>query len=366
MKEQSRDNRLEWFRMQLEAEERAPYTIEKYLRDVGAFFRFLGAKKEEATEADTGIGPETDMDMGMDTAADGVADPAGEDPWKGDPGKGEYTHEQVIAYKRYLQSRYQVSSVNSMLNALNKYLKLCGQGGLCVRTLRQQRRMFCDEQRVLRRTDYRRLVEQADREGRLRLSCILQTLGMTGIRIGELHYLTTDCLARQRIHIEHKGKIRDIVLPRKLVDLLKEYCGRARIRAGTIFVTRYGNPVDRKNVWTQMKGLCRRAGVSEKRVFPHNLRHLFATEFYEKKKDLVRLADYLGHSNLDTTRRYTAISSMQACQRELDLGLLVSDLSDRSAGKIRHDWYPAGHRSRGRKKGRNKKNPRQADPCGRT
>ncbi|MDO4266531.1 MAG: site-specific integrase [Eubacteriales bacterium] len=297
---------LEWFRKKLLAEEKSPYTIDKYLRDVGAFFRYVSACRETERNPEAG-----EDDGGYDNLRD-----------------------RVLSYKKYLQSRYKVSSVNSILNALNKYLKLSGKAELCVRTLRQQRRLFCDGDRVLRRCDYRKLVEAADREGKKRLSCIIQTLGMTGLRIGELHYLNMECLEKRCIHIEHKGKIRDIVLPGDLIRLLRNYCREQRIKGGAVFTTKNGTPVDRKNIWHEMKLLCRRAGVAERRVFPHNLRHLFATAFYEKKKDIVRLADYLGHSNLETTRRYTTISSMQACQRELDLGLLVTKSGDRAAKRI--------------------------------
>ena len=277
--------RLEEFGRMLAEQEKAACTVEKYLRDVKCFWEFTEAKE---------IGRLQPM--------------------------------HVVRYKRHLQENYKVSSVNSMLNALNSYLKFVGRAECRVRTLRRQRQIFCDEQRMLRRTEYERLVREAVREGRERLACVLQTLGMTGIRVGELRFVTCESLSSRIIHISCKGKDRDIILPKDLMQLLLEYCRKHGISRGSVFVTRRGRPVDRRNIWAEMKSLCARAGVPAGKVFPHNLRHLFATAFYEKKKDIVRLADYLGHSSLETTRRYTIISSMRACQQELSLGLLVDQV----------------------------------------
>lgn len=296
------NERLEAYRIFLRERERSPYTIRKYLHDIRVFIRFCEDRDE---------GKRTEH---MDHA-----------PHAGGALYPELSRESVLEYKQYLQQRYMACSVNSMLNALNGYLKFIGRPELCVRMLRQQRLLFRDEHRFLKKTEYRRLVGEADRKGNTRLSCILQTLCMTGIRIGELQYVRAECLKRNMIRIEHKGKIRDIVVPRDLTRLLKAFCHARGIKAGPIFITRSGKPVDRKNVWKEMKRICVRAGVEARKVFPHNLRHLFAVSFYERTKDIVRLADYLGHSNLETTRRYTAISTMEACQRELDLGLLVTD-----------------------------------------
>ena len=301
--------RLEAFRRQMEEEEKSPNTISKYLHDVSDFLRFQAERKQGKRTGNTDFPYEESM---------------------------AFSHEDIIAYKKYLQGRYQISTVNSMLNALNAYLKFTGHQELCAKMLKQQRKLFCDDRKLLRRKDYRLLVEEAEREGKMRLSCILQTLGMTGIRIGELNYVTCEALADNVIHIDHKGKIRDIVIPRELAVLLKNFCREQAITSGPVFITRTGTPVDRKNVWREMKLLCERAGVNAMKVFPHNFRHLFAVAFYEKTKDIVRLADYLGHSSLETTRRYTAISTMEACQRELDLGLLVTRLlQGRKAGKSR-------------------------------
>ena len=274
---------LKEFGLMLAEQEKAACTIEKYLRDVKRFWRFTEVKEI-----------------------------------------GQLQPMHVIRYKRYLQTAYKVSSTNSMLNALNSYLKFIGRADCRVRMLRQQRQLFCDEQRMLRRVEYEKLVREAVREGRERLACILQTLGMTGIRVGELQFVTCESLKRRIIHISYKGKNRDIILPKELVGLLQEYCRKQGISRGSMFITKHGRPIDRRNIWAEMKSLCGRAGVPAGKVFPHNLRHLFAAAFYEKKKDIVRLADYLGHSSLETTRRYTTISSIRACQQELSLGLLVN------------------------------------------
>ena len=303
------DDKLEQYEKHLAEQEKSPLTISKYIHDIGCFIKFHTARKEEG-------------------------------------GNEDLSHEDIIQYKKYLQEHYKTSSVNSMLNALNGYLKYIGRPELCVRMLKQQRQLFREEQRFLQKKDYKKLVEQADREGKTRLSGILQTLCMTGIRVGELHYVTYECLERKIIHIEHKGKVRDIVLPKDLVTLLMKYCKDRGITAGPIFITRSGNPIDRKNVWKEMKQLCERADVNANKVFPHNFRHLFAVSFYERTKDIVRLADYLGHSNLETTRRYTTISTIEACQRELDLGLLVSRIMGNN--KIDHRRLKKKNRSRKR------------------
>ena len=166
---------------------------------------------------------------------------------------------------------------------------------------------------------------QAEKNGNQRLSCILQTIGSTGIRIGELQYICVESLQKRMANIRLKGKTRSIILPNSLVKLLKDYCRRQNIRTGCIFITKSGQPVDRRNIWEEMKELCRDAGVSRDKVFPHNLRHLFARSYYDREKDIVRLADYLGHSSVETTRRYTMITSMEACQKRLELGMLVGE-----------------------------------------
>ena len=209
-----------------------------------------------------------------------------------------------------------------MLIAVNGYLSWIGRDDLRVRVCRTQRRIFREEERELTREEYQRLLMTARRENRERLFCILQTIAGTGMRIGELKYLTAETLEERKIRIDFKGKVRIILIPRSLLILLKDYCRKQKIKEGSIFRSRNGRPLDRRNIWTEMKSLCERAKVAASKVFPHNLRHLFARCFYEKEHDLARLADYLGHSSIETTRRYTMITSEEACAKDLELGLV--------------------------------------------
>lgn len=270
--------------------ERHPNTVKKYMHDIRYFLNFV--RDIRANKTDGGKRP-------------------------------EMKREWVILYKKYLAKNYKVSSINSMLAALNGYLKFIGREDCCVQLCRIQRQIFREEEKELSLEDYRRLVLQTERDGNLRLGCILQTIGSTGIRVGELKYITAESLEQMVVRIRSKGKERCIILPESLVILLKKYCSQKGIESGSIFITRTGRPMDRRNIWAEMKRLCRVAGIVDRKGFPHNLRHLFARMYYEKEKDIVRLADYLGHSNVETTRRYTMVSSMRACLRQLELGMLV-------------------------------------------
>jgi len=253
---------------------------------------------------------------------------------------GSLDHDAVARYRDYLLSRYKDTSTCSMLVALNGYLKYIGRKECCVRLPRIQQQLFQDESRELTREEYERLVRQADQEGDHRLSCIIRTIGSTGIRVSELSAITVESLGQKTVCINSKGKVRHILLPASLVTLLKKYCRQQNRTSGCIFVTRTGRPIDRRNIWSSMKALCRRAGVEESKVFPHNLRHLFARCFYEKEKDIVRLADYLGHSSVETTRRYTMTSQIEECRRTLEMGMATV----RSAGKL------CGHSRKNNKK----------------
>ncbi len=186
---------------------------------------------------------------------------------------------QILEYKEYLGKSYKVSSANSMIIALNAYLRFIGRPECCVRTFRMQKQIFRDADREITRDEYKRLVQEARNMGNDRLSHILQTVSSTGIRISELPFITVEAL-------------KVIVLPRSLTILLGDYCRRMNIRRGSVFITKNGRPVDRRNIWREMKQLCAGAGVTSEKVFPHNLRHLFARCYYEKERDLVRLADY--------------------------------------------------------------------------
>ena len=270
---------LESFGAWLKKQEKSSNTVEKYMRDARHFLEYLGGET---------ISPEA-----------------------------------ALRYKEYLKEHYKISSVNSMVIAMNCYLRYLGRGECCVRTCRLQRQIFREEEKELTRQEYRKLVLEAEKQGNKRLACLIQTIGMTGIRVSELKYITVESLKNKAVQICNKGKTRMILLPGSLRELLRRYCGAMKIRKGSIFIARTGRPLDRRSIWAQMKELCFAAGVKKSKVFPHNLRHLFARCYYEKEKDLVRLADFLGHSSIETTRRYTMLSTMEVCLKQLELGLMV-------------------------------------------
>jgi site-specific recombinase XerD len=297
---------LEDFSRYLADRDKKPNTVEKYLRDARKFLSFCQGR---------------DLD-----------------------------HSQVVRYREYLAASYAPSSVNSMLAALNGFLVFLGREDCCVRVLRVQRELFRDASRDMTVEEYIRLVKQADAEGNVRLSHMLQTMAGSGVRVGELSSITVESLDQKTVSISSKGKFRQILLPRTLVEKLRKYCRRMGVASGSIFVTSSGRPVDRRNIWKEMKNLCRRAGVAEGKVFPHNLRHLFARCFYEKEKDIVRLADYLGHSSVETTRRYTVTSEMEACRMSLEMGLLVDTEPENGHGGYGGSYgNRAGYRHKKRK-----------------
>lgn len=211
----------------------------------------------------------------------------------------------LIQWKEHLAMVYAAASVNSMLAALNSFLQFMGWQEMAVKPLRIQRRLFCDEGRELTRKEYIRLVETARGEGNERLALVLQTICATGIRVSELPYITAEAVKMGRAEIRNKGKLRTVFLPDKLRRLLKRYMAKESCEEGSVFVTRTGKPLDRSNIWRDMKKLCEGAGVDPEKVFPHNLRHLFARTYYALEKDISRLADILGHTDIDTTRIYT-------------------------------------------------------------
>lgn len=185
-----------------------------------------------------------------------------------------------------------------------------------MRSVRVQRQIFRDESRELTQAEYRRLLAAAGRRSQ-RLLLVMQAICATGIRVGELRFFTVAAVTAGRVEVSGKGKVRTVLLPRKLQRLLLQYARRRGISGGPVFVTRTGRPLDRSNIWHEMKGLCREAGVAETKVFPHNLRHLFARTYYSMEKDIVRLADILGHSSVNTTRIYT-MESGDTHRRQLE------------------------------------------------
>ncbi len=262
------------FLAELEAEERKPATIEKYARDVG---RFLS-----------------------------------------DMGEGELTRETVAAWRDGLLDTLTATSVNSMVSAVNRYLGYIRRPGCRVKHLRVQRRVFRAPERDLTRDEYGRLLDAAPE----RLALIMETICSTGIRVSELRCITAEAVGAGRAEIRLKGKVRTILLPGKLCRQLRKYAKKQKIASGEIFLTRSGRPITRRQVWAEMKAVCKKAGVDPRKVFPHNLRHLFARVFYRATRDIAMLADVLGHSSVDTTRIYL-ISTGAEHARVLDgLGLV--------------------------------------------
>ena len=229
----------------------------------------------------------------------------------------------VIEYKEHLLSRRAVSGVNSVLSSLNSFFRFCGRAELCVRLLRVQNSAYCTEGRELRREEYLRLVRAAREAGNERLELILQTVCGTGIRVSELSFITVEAVRRGEATVSCKGKTRRVFIVKALQKRLAEYCKRSGRGSGPVFVTRSGRPVDRSNVWREMKELCGSAGVQPSKVFPHNLRHLFARTFYSAEKDIVKLADILGHSSINTTRIYTVTTGAEHRRRMENMRLII-------------------------------------------
>lgn len=213
------------------------------------------------------------------------------------------TKETVIAYKRHLlEENYAVRSINSMLAGINSLFSFLGWTDLKVKALRVQRQVFCPEEKELTRKEYERLCSTAQNKKNERLCLILQTICSTGIRVNELPFITVKAVRSGKAVVSMKGKTRVIFLLKELQKKLIRYISERKISDGCVFITRTGKPVGRSNIWREMKGLCEEANVDPRKVFPHNLRHLFARTFYGLEKDIVRLADILGHSSVNTTR----------------------------------------------------------------
>lgn len=275
------NDELAGFREYLVSEERSEATTAKYLRDVGGFLHYLGTLPE--------------------------------------------CKSQVVEYKQTLAARYATASVNSMVAAINSYLAYRGLGDLRVKLLRLQRQLFCKKERELTRKEYERLVAAAEKGRNKSLSLIMQTICATGIRVSELKFITVEAVRAGRAEVHLKGKIRTVLLPKELRAILRAWCGEEGVKSGPVFVTRNGKPLDRSNIWHSMKALCRDAGVDPSKVFPHNLRHLFALTYYRLEKDIVRLADLLGHSSVETTRIYMATSGGDAARRLSHMGLVLNN-----------------------------------------
>ena len=233
------------------------------------------------------------------------------------------TKELAMEWKAALaESGYRPISVNAMLAAVNKFFACMGREDCKVKYLKLQRQMFRKSEKDLSKEEYQRLVQAAHEKGDLRMELILETICATGIRVGELKYITVEAVRAGVAEIALKGKIRTILLPHRLCRKLQKYAKQQKIASGKIFLTQDGLPVSRQSIWTRMKALCEAAGVERSKAFPHNLRSLFARSFYGSCHDVVRLADVLGHSSIETTRIYL-MSTGKEYLRQLDkLGLV--------------------------------------------
>ena len=260
--------------------DRSPGTIEKYLHDASDFALWLGQR--------------------------------------------ELTRETAVQWREFLlQQNYSPVTINSMLSAVNSLFKFLGRGDCRIRFLRVQRRAFREQSRELTRAEYQKLLDTAAEQGQERLGLLMETICATGIRVSEVRYITVEAARRGRAEISLKGKIRTILLPAKLCRKLLKYARKQKTASGEIFLTRSGKPVSRRQIWREMKALCEKAGVESSKVFPHNLRHLFATLFYKACRDIVKLADILGHSSINTTRIYLMTTGAEHARQLEKLGLVT-------------------------------------------
>lgn len=234
----------------------------------------------------------------------------------------EITKELVVAWKKKLvESGYAVRSVNSMLASVNGLLDFLGLSNCKVKNIRTQRQTYCTEDKELTKAEYLRLLAASKKNEQLNL--VIQTICGTGIRVSELRYFTVEALRYGEVTVDCKSKTRTILVPGKLKNILLNYAKRHGIATGAIFVTRTGKPLNRSNIWSAMKKLCEAAGVKPSKVFPHNLRKLFARTFYGIEKDIAKLADILGHSSINTTRIYIMTTGTEHRRKIERLGLIV-------------------------------------------
>jgi integrase/recombinase XerD len=228
----------------------------------------------------------------------------------------------VLTWKAQLTAQYAPATVNAMLAGINRFFAFMGWPECKVKALRLQRRSFREAERELDREEYRTLVRTARTLGRERLALVMETICATGIRVGEVPYITVEALRRGKAVVALKGKVRTILLPEKLCKKLLKYVKRQKITSGEVFLTGGGKRLSRVQIWAEMKRLCCAAGVAADKVFPHNLRHLFARTFYRACQDVVKLADILGHSSIETTRIYLLTTGAEHLRRLERLGLL--------------------------------------------
>ena len=234
----------------------------------------------------------------------------------------EIDKRKVVDYKEYLIARFAPSSVNSVLSSLNSFFDFNHWYELKVKMLKIQKQIFAQKDKELSKAEYERLLDAAKAKSNERLYLVMQTICSSGIRVSELQYITVDAVKLRKATINCKGKMRIVILPKELCRKLTEYAKTKKITSGPVFVTKTGKPLDRSTIWKMMKALCESARVSKNKVFPHNLRHLFARTYYSLQKDIVRLADILGHSSVNTTRIYTMETGEIHRKQIQKLGLL--------------------------------------------
>lgn len=272
------DKIIKKFKEYLICEEKAKATVEKYIRDLTAFAEWLCG--DELSKA------------------------------------------KVLEYKKHLIENYAPASVNSVISSLNSFFDYSGQYALKVKTLKIQKQIFARKDKELTKAEYERLLSAAQKKGNRKLYLLMQTICACGIRVSELRYITVSTIKTGRAEINLKGKMRVVIIPSELCKMLKGYAAEQKISSGSVFISKNGNPLDRSNIWKLMKTLCESANVARDKVFPHNLRHLFARTYYSLQKDIVRLADILGHSSVETTRLYT-METGEIHRRQIQkLGLL--------------------------------------------
>ncbi len=229
----------------------------------------------------------------------------------------------VLDYKSSLEESYAIRSANSMLAALNSFFRFLGWSDLCVKQFKVQNEAYCSEEKELTKAEYIALVKAAQQKKNERLSLIVQTICGTGIRVSELQSITVEAVRRGEAVVSCKGKTRKIFIVKDLRRKLLNYATAQGIGTGILFTTKNGNPINRSNIWREMKNICEQAGVNPQKVFPHNLRHLFARTFYGIEKDIAKLADILGHSNINTTRIYIITSGAEHKQRMENMRLII-------------------------------------------
>ncbi len=270
---------IEDFEIYLRSDEKSENTTQKYLRDVRAFTMFAGAR--------------------------------------------EISKAVAKEFKASLIEKYEITSANSMIAAVNAFLRFIGWRDCCIKQFRVQKKVFCSEEKELTKAEYIRLVNTAKQKGNERLNLILQTICGTGIRVSELQFITVETVCKGEAVVSCKNKTRTVFIVRELQKKLLNYIKSKGIASGCIFITKSGKPMSRCNIWREMKALCEQAGVSPDKVFPHNLRHLFARTFYGIEKDIAKLADILGHSSINTTRIYIITTGAEHKRKMENMRLII-------------------------------------------